>query len=310
MTGKVWCETYRPAVLEDCILPARLKKTLEDCVSSGSIPNLLLTGSAGIGKTTAARALGNELGYTVLVINCSDEGRFLDTFRNKVEKFCTGVSIDGTRKLLILDEICNVTHDVQSLLRGYLEKHSKNCAFIATANFPAKLMEPIRSRFSEVEFSIRADEKKQVTLDFFKRVSGILAKEKVEFDRAAVAQVVSKFFPDFRRTLNELQRYSVGGSIDTGIFAGASGDMDQLIGFIRDKSWNGMRKWVAEQAGLDFAVLTKTMYTRAGEFIKIESQPQLVLIIAEWQYKIAFVQDREIAVVAFLTQTMAECEVL
>ena len=308
MNELIWVESYRPKTLDQCILPERIRSEVGSLISKGSIPNLLLTGGAGIGKTTLARALGTELGYTTLVINASDEGRLLDTFRTKVSQFCTSVSLDGSKKLLVIDESDNLTHDAQSLLRNFFERHSKNCAFIMTANFPAKLMEPIRSRFAEIEFNVRADEKKQMTLAFFQRVSKMLDEEKITYDKGAVAQVVQKFFPDFRRTINELQRYSGKGTIDSGIFAGISGDLDGLIEMIKTRRWSDMRKWVAEQAGIDFAVLSKTLYSRAHEFVKVDSIPQLVILIADYQYKMAFVQDREIAVVAFLTQVMSECE--
>lgn len=306
----VWVETHRPKSLKETILPQRIRENMASIVESGSIPNLLFTGSAGIGKTTLARALAADLGYDVLVVNCSDEGRLLDTFRNKVASFCTSISIDGNRKLLVLDEIDNLTHDVQSLLRGFLEKHMKNCSFIATCNFPAKLMEPVRSRFAEVDFNIRGEEKKEVIKGFFDRTTQILTQEGVAYDRKDVAETVGKFFPDFRRTLNELQRYGATGAIDSGIFAGLSGDLEDLIGFVREGRWNEMRKWVAENASTDFTVLARSLYNKAGDFMKRDSHPQFVVLIAEYDFKMAFVKDKEVAAVAFLTQVMAECEML
>lgn len=308
MTSLVWNEAYRPKKVDDTILPEHIKKEVKSLITNGNIPNLLFTGSAGVGKTTLARAMAHELGYVTLLINASDEGRFLDTFRNRVAQFCSGVSIDGSRKMLIIDEADNLTHDAQSLLRNFIEKHSKNCSFVMTANFPAKLMEPIRSRFSEVQFKISNDDKANVITSFFARVRDILEKENVTYDVSVVAKVVNKFFPDFRRTLNELQRYSASGTIDSGIFAGFSGDLDQLIDLIKEKRWELMRKWVAEQSGLDFTIMARTLYNRANEFIKLESKPQLVLLISEYDYRNQFVQDREINTVAFLTQVMNDCE--
>lgn len=304
----VFVEKYRPRKLEECILPARLIDESQDHINKGAIPNLLMAGSGGIGKTTLALVLCKELDYDYMMINCSDEGRFLDTFRNRVASYCTGISIDGKRKCLILDEIDNLPHDVQSLLRGFIEKYSSNCSFIATCNFPARLMEPLRSRFASVDFNISADEKKDMVVRMFKRTCHILDNEAVTYDKVTLSKLVGKFFPDFRRMLNELQKYSSGGSIDSGIFDSITSDTDEVIDHIRNGKWNDMRKWVGAQANLDFGHLTRTLYNRAEEFMKVESIPQLVIHIAEFQYKAAFIIDKEIHAVAFLTSIISDCE--
>ncbi len=305
----VFVEKYRPRKLEEVILPARLIQETKSHIANGKIPNLLMSGSGGIGKTTLALVMCNELDYEYMMINCSDEGRLLDTFRNKVAAYCTGISIDGKRKCLILDEIDNLTHDVQSLLRGFIEKYSSNCSFIATCNFPARIMEPLRSRFASVDFNISSEEKKEMVVGVFKRVCHILDNEAITYDKLTVSKLVGKFFPDFRRTLNELQKYSSGGSIvDSGIFSALSAEIDDLIKAVSQGKWNEMRKWVGSQTNLDLAHLSSTLYKRADEFLKTESIPQLVLHINEYQYKAAFVVDKEINVVAFLTSVMSDCE--
>ena len=304
----VFVEKYRPKQIEECILPTEAMNGMVKYIENGYIPNLLFTGSAGIGKTTLAIVLCRELDYEHMLINCSDEGRFLDTFRNKVASFCVGISIDGKRKCLILDEIDNLTHDVQSLLRGFIEKYSSNCSFIATCNFPYRLMSPLVSRFASVEFDISSADKKEVILKTYKRVCQILALEGVEFDKTTVSKLIVKFFPDFRRLLNELQKYSSGGKIDSGIFDAMTLDTDELIKMLKDRRWNDMRKWVASQNNLELHTLTKTLYTNAAEFMKNDSLPQLVLSISEFQYRNSFVMDKEINMVAFLTQIMSECE--
>jgi DNA polymerase III delta prime subunit len=305
----VFVEKYRPRKLEEVILPARLIEETRGHISKGKIPNLLMSGSAGIGKTTLALVMCNELDYEYMMVNCSDEGRFLDTFRNKVAAYCTGISIEGKRKCLILDEIDNLTHDVQSLLRGFMEKYSSNCSFIATCNFPSRVMEPLKSRFASVDFNITPDEKKEMVISVFKRVIHILDNEAITYDKATVSKLVGKFFPDFRRMLNELQKYSSGGSvIDSGIFSAMTSEVDDLIKHMKSGYWSEMRKWVGMQTNLDMGHLCSTLYKRADEYMKVESIPQLVIHISEYQYKAAFVVDKEINVVAFLTSVMSDCE--
>lgn len=304
----VFVEKYRPRKLADCILPSRLIDEAKGHISKGVIPNLMMTGKGGIGKTTLALVMCEELDYEHMIINCSDEGRFLDTFRNKVASYCTGISIEGKRKCLILDEIDNLPHDVQSLLRGFIEKYSGNCSFIATCNFPARVMEPLHSRFASVDFNINAEEKKVMAVAFFKRVCQILDLENVKYDKTVVSKLIGKFFPDFRRILNELQKYSSNGTIDSGVFDSITSDIDGLIDAIKQGKWNDMRRWVGSQSNLDIGHISRTLYTKAEEFMKNESIPQLVIHISEYQYKAAFVIDKEINVVAFLTSVMSDCE--
>lgn len=304
----VWVEKYRPKNLSEVILPKRYLDQARGYVTRGEIPNLLMTGRAGVGKTTLAIALCNELDYDYLLLNCSDEGRFLDTFRNKVANFCSSISLDGKRKCLILDEVDNVTDDVQKLLRGFTEKFSGNCAFIATCNFVNRVSEPLQSRFAQMEFTISSDEKKEVAMGMFSAVCKVLAAEEITFDKNAVSKLVGKHFPDMRRILNELQGYSSTGNIDAGIFVAASEDTNNLIGILKNKSWSSMRKWVAQQANLDLAHICRALYTRTDEFMEKGSIPAFVILASDYQYRNVFVPDKEIHVVAFLTQVMSECE--
>lgn len=304
----VWVEKYRPKFFTEIMLPERIMKEAKGFVERGVIPNLLFVGSQGIGKTTLAFVLANELDYDYLLVNCSDEGRFLDTFRNKVQNFCSGISIEGKRKVIFLDEIDNLTHDVQSLLRGFIEKFSGNCSFIATCNFENRIMEPLHSRFAKVEFKITAEEKADVVVKMFKRICLILDNEKVTYDKMAVSKLVGKYFPDFRKLLNELQRYAATGVIDSGVFVAASDDVSTLIEHLKNKSWVNMRKWVAMQSNLELTHLCRTLLTRSDDFMSRESLPSFVILAAEAQYKNAFVADKEINTMAFLTQVMGNCE--
>lgn len=306
----IWVEKYRPRKFDEVILPHRIIEGAKKFVEKGTIPNMMFAGPAGIGKTTLAIVMCIQMDYDYLIVNCSDEGRLLDTFRNKVANFATAISIDGKRKCIILDEIDNLTHDVQSLLRGFIEKFSSNCSFIATCNFQNRLMEPILSRFSVVDFAISADEKEDVLKRTIFRIKTILDSEGVKYDIRCIAKLIGKFYPDFRRILNDLQRYSVGGEIDSGIFASASDDYDTLIGYLKDRRWNDMRKWVAMQSGLDMSSICRTLYNRATEFMKQESLPTFTILSSEYQYKAAFVVDKEIHVVAFLTQVISNCEMI
>lgn len=306
----VWAEKYRPKKLEQMILPPRMIEEARGFIAKGTIPSLLLTGSAGIGKTTLGFVLCNELDYDVMLVNCSDEGRFLDTFRNKVAGYCSSVSLDGKRKCIILDEIDNLTDDVYKLLRGFIEKFSGNCSFIATCNYVNRLPEPIRSRFSEIEFKFTAEEKKDLVLNMFKAICTVLEAEKVSYDKVAVSKLVGKYYPDFRRLLNELQRYASTGNIDSGIFVSSSEDINALIGMLKNKSWGQMRKWVAQQSNLDLTFICRSLYGRADEFMAKESIPTFTILTSEYQYRNSFVPDKEINAVAFLTQVMGNCEFL
>ena len=307
----LWVEKYRPQKVEECILPTDVKETFQSFIDQGEIPNLLLSGTAGVGKTTIAKALCNELGADFYVINGSDEGRFLDTVRNQAKNFASTVSLTSTskHKVLIIDEADNTTPDVQLLLRASIEEFQKNCRFIFTCNFKNKIIAPLHSRTTVVEFNVRGQTKQHLAASFFDRCGDILKREEVTFDDRVVAEVVQKYFPDFRRTLNELQRYSSTGSIDTGILA-ALGDanVDSLVSILKEKKFNDVKKWVTQNLDADPTSIMRKLYDNLSSVMKGPSIAAAVLIIAEYQYKSAFVVDQEINLLACLTQIMLECE--
>ena len=307
----LWVEKYRPQKVEDCILPTDVKDTFKNFIEQGEIPNLLLSGTAGVGKTTIAKALCNELGVDSYVINGSDEGRFLDTVRNQAKTFASTVSLTSTsrHKVLIIDEADNTTPDVQLLLRASIEEFQKNCRFIFTCNFKNKIIEPLHSRTTVIDFNVRGKSKQNLAALFFERCRDILTREEVRFNDKVVATVVQKYFPDFRRTLNELQRYSSTGSIDTGILA-ALGDtkIDSLIEYLKNKKFNDVKKWVTQNIDSDPTAIMRKLYDSLSIIMEGPSIAAAVLIIAEYQYKSAFVVDQEINLLACLTQIMLECE--
>ena len=306
----LWVEKYRPKKVEDCILTQNVKDTFSSFVEQGEIPNLLLSGTAGVGKTTIAKALCNELGADFYVINGSDEGRFLDTVRNQAQNFAATVSITGgaKHKILIIDEADNTTPDVQLLLRASIETFQKNCRFIFTCNFKNKIIEPLHSRTTVIDFNVRGKSKQALCVEFFNRCRDILTKEKVTFSNKVVAEVIQKYFPDFRRTLNELQRYASTGSIDTGILA-TLGDakIDTLCESMRDKKFNDVKAWVQQNLDSDPASIMRTIYDNLTGIMDGPSTAAAVLIIADYQYKSAFVADQEVNLLACLTQLMMEC---
>ena len=306
----LWVEKYRPKKVEDCILTQNVKDTFSSFVEQGEIPNLLLSGTAGVGKTTIAKALCNELGADFYVINGSDEGRFLDTVRNQAKNFASTVSLQqtGVHKVIIIDEADNTTHDVQLLLRANIETFYKNCRFIFTCNFKNKIIEPLHSRTTVIDFNVRGKSKQALCVEFFNRCRDILTKEKVTFSNKVVAEVIQKYFPDFRRTLNELQRYASTGSIDTGILA-TLGDakIDTLCESMRDKKFNDVKAWVQQNLDSDPASIMRTIYDNLTGIMDGPSTAAAVLIIADYQYKSAFVADQEVNLLACLTQLMMEC---
>jgi DNA polymerase III delta prime subunit len=307
----LWVEKYRPQVIEDCILPADVKKTFKSFVDQGEIPNLLLSGTAGVGKTTIAKALCNELGADFYVINGSDEGRFLDTVRNQAKNFASTVSLTSTskHKVLIIDEADNTTPDVQLLLRASIEEFQRNCRFIFTCNFKNKIINPLHSRTTVVEFNTRGQTKAQLASAFFKRCTTILDGEGIEYEERVVAEVVQKYYPDFRRTLNELQRYSSTGKIDTGILATlGDANIKDLSTALKDKKFNDVKKWVTLNLDSDPTAILRKIYDNLSDILDKPSTAAAVLIIAEYQYKSAFVADQEINLLACLTQLMMECE--
>ena len=307
----LWVEKYRPKTIDECILPESTKKIFQGFLEQSEIPNLLLAGSAGVGKTTIAKALCNQLGTDCLVINGSDEGRFLDTVRNQAKVFASTVSLTSTakHKVIIIDEADNTTHDVQLLLRACIEEFQKNCRFIFTCNYKNKIISPLHSRCSVVDFTLKGKEKATMAGAFFNRVKTILDSEGVNYEPKVVAEVVQKHFPDFRRTLNELQRYSSSGKIDTGIL-GVSNDINitNLVGYIRKKEFTNMKKWVTQNMDNEPVAIMRKIYDNLYNHFDPKSIPEAVLVISEYQYKSAFVVDQEINMVAFLTELMMRCE--
>ena len=307
----LWVEKYRPKTIDECILPDNIKETFRQFLNKGEIPNLLLTGPAGVGKTTVAKALCEQLGCDYILINGSDEGRFLDTVRGQAKNFASTMSLSASsnHKVIIIDEADNTTHDVQLLLRSNIEAFHKNCRFIFTCNYKNKIIEPLHSRCSVVEFSIKGQEKASIQVSFFERIVGILEGEGVDFDKKVLLQLINKHFPDWRRVLNELQRYSVGGTIDSAILVEFSDvKVDDLIKTLRAKDFPGVRKWVVSNLDNDPAVLLRRLYDGLYQTLDGPSIAAAVLIIAKYQYQIAFVADQEINILACLTEIMVECE--
>ena len=307
----LWVEKYRPKTIEECILPEGIKKTFLDFLDKGEVPNLLLAGPAGCGKTTVAKALCKQLGVDVYVINGSDEGRFLDTVRNNAKNFASTVSLtsESKHKVIIIDEADNTTPDVQLLLRASIEEFSGNCRFIFTCNYKNKILEPLHSRCAVVDFSIRGKEKQQIAAAFFQRLNFILEQERVETDKKVLVELVNKHFPDWRRVLNECQRYSVSGKIDSGILAAFSDvAVNDLIKNLKAKNFPEVRKWVNNNMDNDTSVLFRRIYDSLYESLVPTTIPAAVLVIAKYQYQMAFVADQEINMLACLTEIMVECE--
>jgi len=311
MSNFLWVEKYRPKTIEECILPSETKKTFLGFLSKGEVPNLLLSGPAGCGKTTVAKALCEELGADYYVINGSDEGRFLDTVRNQAINFASTVSITSgaKHKVIIIDEADNTTHDVQLLLRANIEDFYGNCRFIFTCNYKNKIIEPLHSRCAVVDFSIKGKQKQEIAVEFFKRLNVILEKERVEYDKKVIVELINKHFPDWRRVLNECQRYSANGKIDTGILATFSDvSLNDLLKNMKQKNFSEVRKWVVDNLDNDPAMLLRRVYDSLYTSLKNASIPAAVLIVGKYQYQVAFVADQEINLLAALTEIMVECE--
>lgn len=305
----IWSQKYRPRKVEQAILPDEIKDVLITFVKQQSIPNLLLCGKAGTGKTTAAKAILEELGCDYIVINGSMNGN-IDTLRNDIKQFASSVSLSGGRKYVILDEADYLNpNSTQPALRNFMEEYSKNCGFILTCNFKNRIIEPLHSRCSVIEFTIPKEQRQKLASQFFNRVVKILESENVKFDQKVVAEVITKHFPDYRRTLNELQRYSATGSIDSGILSNFKEDnVKTLIKLMKEKNFTEVRKWVGENADMDSTSFFRTLYDTSYDFLKTSSVPQLVLILGSYQYKAAFVADAEINIMACLTEIMIEVE--
>ncbi|WDS61223.1 clamp loader subunit [Synechococcus phage S-BM3] len=307
----LWVEKYRPKTVNDCILPNAIKKPLLEFVETGEIPNLLLAGPAGIGKTTVARALCEELGCDYIVINGSDEGRFLDTVRNQAKNFASTVSLQATGKpkVIIIDEADNTTHDVQLLLRANIEAFYSNCRFIFTCNYKNKIIEPLHSRCAVIDFSIGGKDKPAIAAQFFNRLRTILEEENVQYDPKVLAELINKHFPDWRRVLNECQRHGTGGSIDTSILVQITDvDTNTLVKNLKEKRFGEVRKWVVNNLDNDPATILRRVYDALYAALEGSSIPAAVLVIAKYQYQTAFVADQEINLLACLTEIMAECE--
>ncbi len=305
----LWVEKYRPRTIDSAVLPSTLKTTFQQFVDQKNIPNLLLTGRAGIGKTTVARAMLEELQCDYIIINGSMNGN-IDTLRNEIKDFASSISFSGGRKYVILDEADYLNpNSTQPALRNFMEEYSKNCGFILTCNFKNKIIEPLHSRCSVVEFKIDKEDKPKMASLFYKRVCNILEQECVNYDQKAVVEVITKFFPDWRRVLNELQRYSATGKIDSGILVNFSEEnLKGLVELLKAKNFSEVRRWVAENNDIDQAVFFRKLYDTASQYLKTNSIPQLVITLADYQYKAAFVADHEINILACLTEIMAEGE--
>lgn len=306
----LFVEKYRPHTIEDCILPERIKSAFQEYVKNGEIPNLLLSGPAGCGKTTAAMAMCDEIGCNYLFINSSEE-RGIDVLRTKVVGYASTVSLTGGRKVIILDEADGLTPDTQDALRGVIEKFSANCSFIFTCNFKAKIKDAIHSRCSVVDFTLKNNEKPTMASRMYKRLEQILTKEGVDYDKAVLAKIVEKYFPDYRRTLNELQRYSVSGSIDAGVISQLDSvrSLTELIKALKAKDFTAMRKWVVMNSDIDPSRIYRSVYDGLSEYLKPESIPEAVVILARYQYQQAFCADTELNLVACLTEIMVSCQV-
>ena len=305
----LWVEKYRPHTVQDCILPDNIKTTFQEYVNRKEIPNLLLAGSAGVGKTTIAKALCEEVGCDYLIINGSDESG-IDTFRTKIKNYAASMSFSGDRKVIIIDEADYLNpSSTQPALRGAIEEFSKNCSFIFTCNYKNRIIEPLHSRCSVVEFKITNGQKAKMASQFMKRVEWILQQEEIPYEKDVVAAVITKHFPDNRRILNELQRYSVSGAIDKGILSNVSDvNISNLIKSLREKDFGSSRKWVASNLDNDAVSIIRKIYDSLYEFLTPESIPPAVLILSKYQYQSAFVADQEINLVACLTEFMVECE--
>jgi DNA polymerase III delta prime subunit len=308
LTHVLWTEKYRPATVDACILPERLKHPFAEYVRQRMIPNLLLSGGAGVGKTTIAKAMCEEIGCDYLVINGSDESG-IDVFRTKIKNYASSLSLQGGRKVIIIDEADYLNpNSTQPALRNAMEEYAGNCSFIFTCNFKGRIIEPLHSRCAVVDFTLKAAEKQKMAADFFARVQMVLKTESVEFDKAVLGEFIKKFFPDFRRILNELQRYSSFGKIDVGLLSHL-GDVDiaEITKHLKAKDFGALRKWVATH-DVDPAVMYRKLYDNMYAILKPETIPQMVLLLADYQYKSAFVADQEINTMALLVELMMGCE--
>jgi len=305
----LWVEKYRPTTIEQCVLPKDIKDTFKGIVESGEVQNLLLSGGAGCGKTTIAKALCNEMGLDWIIINCSEDGN-IDTLRTKIRNFASSVSIGGESKVVILDEFDYANaQSMQPALRGFIEEFANNCRFILTCNFKNRIIEPLHSRCTTIEFRIPNAEKPKLAAEFLKRIEYVLDEENIPYEEKVLAQLVMRHFPDFRRVINELQRYSVAGTIDIGILSKVGSiKITELTKAMKTKNFGDVRKWVVENLDNDQTRIFRKIYDGLYETMNPQSIPRAILILAEYQYKSAFVADQEINMTACLTELMMECE--
>jgi DNA polymerase III delta prime subunit len=309
MQEYLWVEKYRPQTIDECILPKNLKETFKQFIQTGELPNFLFCGTAGVGKTTVAKALCNEIGAEYLLINGSEESG-IDVLRTKIKSFASTVSLTDSKKVIILDEADYLNpNSTQPALRAFIEEFSNNCRFIFTCNYKNRIIEPLHSRCSVIDFKIENNEKAEIAGAFFKRTMGILKAESIEADQKVVAELVTKHFPDWRRVLNELQRYSVSGKIDSGILVNMTEDsFKDLLKNMKEKNFTEVRKWVAKNGDSETINIFRQLYDTASVHLEPASIPQLVLILADYQYKAAFVADHELNLMAALTEVMSQCK--
>ena len=306
-TDFLWVEQYRPKTIDDCILPDSLKTLFLAFIKKGEISNMLFSGTAGIGKTTVAKALCNQMNCDWIMINGSEEGG-IDVLRNKIKNFASTVSLSGGKKVVILDEADYLNpQSTQPALRGFVEEFHKNCRFILTCNFKNRIIEPLHSRFSNIEFKIANKDKPKLASKLFERATYILKEQNVDFEEKVLAELIKKHFPDFRKLINELQRYSVAGTIDAGILVNVSDEnLKTLVSHLKGKEFGDMRKWVVNNIDNDPVKVFRKIYDSMYESLQPETIPHAVLIIADYQYKSAFVADQEINLVACLTELMSQ----